>query len=101
ERPPQQPTRRQSIRSRGKAADSCSTFRDSATSRGMTRRRRARLFFKQQLASAVRSFHDGLDERDAEFAFFKFEDAIDSTPRRSSHSIFEKGRVIAGFQYDA
>jgi hypothetical protein len=27
----------------------------------MTRRRRARLFFKQQLASAVRGFHDRLD----------------------------------------
>jgi len=43
----------------------------------MTRRRRARLFFKQQLAGAARWLSRRLDERDAELAFFEFENAVD------------------------
>ena len=61
----------------------------------MTRRRRARLFFKQQLAGAARGFHDRLDERDAEFAFFEFENAVDGAARRSSHGVLEERGVIA------
>src|ERR1043166_140942 len=76
-------------------------LRNSSTSLGMTRRRPARLFFKQQLAGATRCFYDRLDERDAKFAFFELEDAVNGATRRSSHSIFEKSRVIAGFQYNA
>src|SRR5215475_10992976 len=76
-------------------------FRNSSTSLGMTRRRAARLFFKQQLASATRGFYDRLDERDAKFAFFELENAVNGATRWSSHGIFEKRRVIAGFQYNA
>src|SRR5262249_38263769 len=74
---------------------------DSATSFGMTRRRRARLLFKQELAGAARSFHDRLDQRDAEFALFKFENAVDGAASRSSHGVFEERGMIAGLQDNA
>src|SRR5437763_15630411 len=73
-------------------------LRNSSTSFGMTRRRPARLFFKQQLASAARGFHDRLDERDAEFAFFEFENAVDRAAGWSSHRVFEQRGMIAGLQ---
>src|SRR5207249_865086 len=93
--------RRRSIRSRDKAADSYQTARDSLTSLGMTRRRRARLFFKQQLAGAVRGFNNGLNERDAKLSFFEFKDAVDGAAGWSSHCIFEERGMIAGLQHNA
>src|SRR5262249_4959113 len=74
---------------------------NSSTSFRMTRRRPALLFFEEQLTGATRCFHDRFDERDAEFAFFEFENAVDGATRWSSHGVFEKRRVIARFQYNA
>ena len=62
----------------------------------MTRRRHARLFFKQQLAGAARGFHDRFDERDAKLSFFKFEDAVYCAAGWSGHRIFEKRGMDAG-----
>src|SRR5262245_1134455 len=74
-------------------------LKNSATSLGMTRRRPARLFFKQQLAGAACCFHDRLDECDAEFAFLQFKNAVDGAAGGSSHGVFKKRRVIARFQH--
>src|SRR6185369_10512511 len=76
----------------------CATARQAF---GMTRRGTAQLFFKQQLASAARSFHDRLDECDAEFAFLEFENAVYGAARRSSHGVFEQRGMIACFQHNA
>jgi hypothetical protein len=44
---------------------------------------------EEEFAGALRSLHDGFDQRNAEFAFFEFEDAVDGAARRSGHGVLE------------
>ena len=45
------------------------------------------LLFKQQLAGAAGRFDDCFDERDSEFPFFEFENAVDCTAGRGSDRV--------------
>ena len=45
------------------------------------------LLFKQQFAGAAGRFDNRLDERDAEFSFFEFKDAVDSAASRGGDSV--------------
>ena len=56
------------------------------------------LLFEEKFPGALRSFHYGLDEGNAELAFLEFHNAVDGAPRGSGDGIFEQGRVIAGFE---
>jgi hypothetical protein len=47
-----------------------------------------RLFFKQQFAGAIGCFHDRLDQRNAKFPFFQFEDPVDCAAGWGGNSVF-------------
>ena len=61
----------------------------------------ARLLLKKQFAGALCGLHYSLDERDAKLPFLQFHDAVNGTSRGRCHRVFQKRRVIAGFQDDA
>ena len=53
----------------------------------MTRRAMPVLLFEQQFARAAGGFDDRLDQRDPEFPFFEFEDAVDGAAGRGSDRV--------------
>lgn len=53
----------------------------------------------RELPRALRCAHHGLDESDAQAAFFQFEDAVDGTSSGGGYGVFQQGRVIAGFEH--
>lgn len=59
------------------------------------------LLFEEKFPGSLRSFHYGLDERDAELTFLEFHDAVNGAASGSGDGIFEQGGVIAGFEDDA
>jgi len=59
------------------------------------------LFFKQKFAGALRSFHYGLDEGNAQLPFFQFKDAVNGASGGSSHGVLQERGVVAGFQHHA
>ena len=46
-----------------------------------------------------RGAHHGFDERDAQAAFFEFEDAVDGAAGGSGYGVFEQRRMVAGFEH--
>ena len=63
----------------------------------MTRRAMPVLLFEQQFPRAAGGFDDRLDQRDPEFPFFEFEDAVDGAAGRRSDSVLEQRGMVAGF----
>ena len=61
----------------------------------------ARLLLKKKFAGALRGLHYSLDERDAKLPFLQFHDAVNGAARGGCHRVFQKRRVIAGFEDDA
>src|SRR5207253_10510619 len=59
------------------------------------------LFLKQEFAGAAGGFDYGFDERDAELAFFEFQNAVDRAAGGRGHGVLQPRRVIAGFKYHA
>jgi hypothetical protein len=56
----------------------------------------ARLLFKEQFASAAGRFDDGLNEGNAKFPFFEFEDTVNCATGGRRDSVFQERGMIAG-----
>src|SRR5438046_5152556 len=59
------------------------------------------LFLKQEFAGAAGGFDYGLDERDAELAFFEFQSAFYRAASGRGDGVLQERGVVAGFEYDA
>jgi hypothetical protein len=49
----------------------------------------SRLLLEEQFPGSLFGFHHSFDERNAQFALFEFQNAIDRAPGRRSHSVLE------------
>src|SRR6266849_6603156 len=59
----------------------------------------SRSFLEEEFAGAVRGLDHRFDERDAELAFFKFQNAVNGAAGRRGDRVFEQRRVIAGLEH--
>src|ERR1700757_1974930 len=68
---------------------------------GSTYRTTEGLLFEEQFSRALRSLHHSFNQRDAQFPFFQFEDAVNRAAGGGGDGIFQQRGMVAGFQHYA